>query len=170
MLRVAERVAAGDLASEIAVLGRDEMAALGMGALLGVSRGSTEDPRFIIMEYWGAGKNNPTKTGAKDPIVFAMANPNPEIRPEQCDGLAAVMATGRSDYPNQINNVLAFPFIFRGAMDVRATQINDAMKVAAAHALADDAPIGIAHHHFFGRRVGGDAHHPAGQQDRKSVV
>jgi malate dehydrogenase (oxaloacetate-decarboxylating) len=73
---------------------------------------------------------------AKDPIVFAMANPNPEIRPEECDGLAAVMATGRSDYPNQINNVLAFPGIFRGALDVGATDITESMKVAAADAIA----------------------------------
>jgi malate dehydrogenase (oxaloacetate-decarboxylating) len=73
---------------------------------------------------------------AKDPIVFAMANPDPEIRPEECDGLAAVMATGRSDYPNQINNVLAFPGIFRGALDVGATDITEAMKVAAADAIA----------------------------------
>ena len=76
---------------------------------------------------------------AADPIIFAMANPNPEITYE--DAKAArpdcIMATGRSDYPNQINNVLGFPFIFRGALDVRATQINEAMKVAAAHALAD---------------------------------
>ena len=58
---------------------------------------------------------------ASDPIVFAMANPDPEIRPEEAKGLAAVMATGRSDYPNQINNVLAFPGIFRGALDAGAT-------------------------------------------------
>jgi malate dehydrogenase (oxaloacetate-decarboxylating) len=74
---------------------------------------------------------------APDPIVFAMANPDPEIRPEECDGLAAVMATGRSDYPNQINNVLAFPGIFRGALDVGATDITESMKVAAADAIAD---------------------------------
>jgi len=74
---------------------------------------------------------------AKDPIVFAMANPNPEIRPEHADGLPAVMATGRSDYPNQINNVLAFPGIFRGALDVGATDITEAMKVAAAKAIAE---------------------------------
>jgi malate dehydrogenase (oxaloacetate-decarboxylating) len=73
---------------------------------------------------------------AKDPIVFAMANPDPEIRPEDADGLAAVMATGRSDYPNQINNVLAFPGIFRGALDVGATDITEAMKLAAAEAVA----------------------------------
>ena len=74
---------------------------------------------------------------AKDPIVFAMANPDPEIRPEEADGLPAVMATGRSDYPNQINNVLAFPGIFRGALDVGATDITEKMKVAAAKAIAD---------------------------------
>ncbi|MCB0978387.1 MAG: NAD-dependent malic enzyme, partial [Acidimicrobiales bacterium] len=73
---------------------------------------------------------------ATDPIVFAMANPNPEIRPEAADGLAAVMATGRSDYPNQINNVLAFPGIFRGALDAGATTITEHMKVAAAAAIA----------------------------------
>jgi malate dehydrogenase (oxaloacetate-decarboxylating) len=74
---------------------------------------------------------------AKDPIVFAMANPNPEIRPEDADGLAAVMATGRSDYPNQINNVLAFPGLFRGALDVNATDITENMKLAAAIAIAE---------------------------------
>ncbi len=76
------------------------------------------------------------KSMAKDPIVFAMANPDPEIRPEEVEGLVAVMATGRSDYPNQINNVLAFPGIFRGALDARATDISEAMKLAAAHAIA----------------------------------
>jgi malate dehydrogenase (oxaloacetate-decarboxylating) len=72
-----------------------------------------------------------------DPIVFAMANPDPEIRPEDADGLAAVIATGRSDYPNQINNVLAFPGIFRGALDVAATSITEGMKLAAAAAIAE---------------------------------
>ncbi|MEO6318077.1 MAG: NAD-dependent malic enzyme [Acidimicrobiales bacterium] len=74
---------------------------------------------------------------AADPIVFAMANPDPEIRPEDADGLAAVIATGRSDYPNQINNVLAFPGIFRGALDVAATSITEGMKLAAARAIAE---------------------------------
>ncbi len=74
---------------------------------------------------------------APDPIVFAMANPDPEIRPEDADGLAAVIATGRSDYPNQINNVLAFPGIFRGALDVAATSITEGMKLAAARAIAE---------------------------------
>jgi malate dehydrogenase (oxaloacetate-decarboxylating) len=73
---------------------------------------------------------------AKDPIVFAMANPTPEIMPEEVAGVAAVMATGRSDYPNQINNVLCFPGIFRGALSCRASRINEEMKLAAAQAIA----------------------------------
>jgi malate dehydrogenase (oxaloacetate-decarboxylating) len=75
-------------------------------------------------------------TMAPDAIVFAMANPTPEVSPEEIEGLAAVIATGRSDYPNQINNVLAFPGVFRGALDVRASAIDEAMKLAAAHAIA----------------------------------
>ena len=74
---------------------------------------------------------------AKDPIVFAMANPTPEIMPEDAEGLVAVMATGRSDYPNQINNVLCFPGIFRGALNCRASRINEEMKIAAATAIAE---------------------------------
>jgi malate dehydrogenase (oxaloacetate-decarboxylating) len=74
---------------------------------------------------------------AKDPVVFAMANPIPEIMPEDAAGHVAVMATGRSDYPNQINNVLCFPGIFRGALNCRASRINEEMKVAAAHAIAE---------------------------------
>jgi malate dehydrogenase (oxaloacetate-decarboxylating) len=72
-----------------------------------------------------------------NPIVFAMANPNPEVSPEDAAQYARILATGRSDYPNQINNVLCFPGIFRGALDVRATQITEAMKMAAARAIAD---------------------------------
>ena len=99
---------------------------------------------------------------AKDPIVFAMANPDPEILPE--DALAVrddvIMATGRSDYPNQVNNVLGFPFIFRGALDVRASTINDEMFIAATKALADlakeDVPESVSaayegRHLHFGR-------------------
>jgi malate dehydrogenase (oxaloacetate-decarboxylating) len=71
-----------------------------------------------------------------DPFVFAMANPNPEVRPEEAAGVARVMATGRSDYPNQINNVLAFPGVFRGALDVRAPTITEEMKIAAAQGIA----------------------------------
>ena len=85
---------------------------------------------------------------ASDPIVFAMANPDPEIRPEAADGLAAVMATGRSDFPNQINNVLAFPGIFRGALDVGATGITESMKVAAAHAIASTVSDDDLHRDF----------------------
>ena len=79
------------------------------------------------------------KSMAKDPIIFAMANPDPEISPPDAKAARpdAIIATGRSDYPNQVNNVLGFPFIFRGALDVRATAINDAMKIAAAEALAE---------------------------------
>jgi malate dehydrogenase (oxaloacetate-decarboxylating) len=77
---------------------------------------------------------------AKDAIVFAMANPTPEIAPEEIQDRVAVIATGRSDYPNQINNVLAFPGIFRGALDVRASEITEGMKVAAGHAIAAVIP------------------------------
>lgn len=73
----------------------------------------------------------------KDPIVFAMSNPDPEVPPEDVHDIVAILATGRSDYPNQINNVLAFPGIFRGALDARAEDINEAMKHAAAQAIAD---------------------------------
>jgi malate dehydrogenase (oxaloacetate-decarboxylating)(NADP+) len=78
------------------------------------------------------------KSMAENPIVFAMANPDPEITYEAAMGARpdVIMATGRSDYPNQVNNVLGFPFIFRGALDVRATTINEAMKMAATRALA----------------------------------
>ena len=87
---------------------------------------------------------------AAKPIIFAMANPDPEITAEEVAAVRddAIMATGRSDYPNQINNVLGFPYIFRGALDVRATTINDAMKIAAAKALAalarEDVPDEVA--------------------------
>ncbi len=77
------------------------------------------------------------KTMNKDSIVFAMANPNPEIEPDLIEGIARVIATGRSDYHNQINNVLCFPGIFRGALDIGATVINDEMKIAAAYAIAN---------------------------------
>ena len=75
---------------------------------------------------------------AANPIIFAMANPDPEITPEEAHAVRddVIMATGRSDYPNQVNNVLGFPYIFRGALDVRAPTINMEMKIAAAKALA----------------------------------
>ena len=79
------------------------------------------------------------KSMAKDPIIFACANPDPEILPELIEQIRsdAIIATGRSDYPNQVNNVLGFPYIFRGALDVRARKINEAMKMAAVRALAE---------------------------------
>lgn len=89
------------------------------------------------------------KTMARDPIIFAMANPDPEIKPELAKAVRpdCIMATGRSDYPNQVNNVLGFPFIFRGALDVRATAINEEMKIAAVKALAalarEDVPDSV---------------------------
>ncbi|ELK4663096.1 malate dehydrogenase [Campylobacter coli] len=83
---------------------------------------------------------------AKDPVIFALANPIPEVMPEDVARLRkdAIVGTGRSDYPNQINNVLGFPFIFRGALDVRATKITENMKVAAAKALADLAKLPVS--------------------------
>lgn len=82
---------------------------------------------------------------APNPIVFACSNPDPEIKPELAHETRSdvIMATGRSDYPNQVNNVLGFPFIFRGALDVRATVINEEMKIAAAHALRDLAKLPV---------------------------
>jgi malate dehydrogenase (oxaloacetate-decarboxylating) len=82
---------------------------------------------------------------ADDAIVFALANPDPEVHPQLADRYAAVVATGRSDYPNQINNVLAFPGVFRGALDVRARRVSEGMKLAAAHAIADLLPDPVAH-------------------------
>ena len=91
---------------------------------------------FIGVSVGGALKKEYIKKMADKPIIFAMANPTPEIMPDEAKG-AAVIATGRSDFPNQINNVLAFPGIFRGALDAKATQITCGMKLAAAHAIAD---------------------------------
>jgi malate dehydrogenase (oxaloacetate-decarboxylating)(NADP+) len=90
------------------------------------------------------------KSMAEKPIIFAMANPDPEITPEECAAIRddAIVATGRSDYPNQVNNVIGFPYIFRGALDVRARTINEEMKKAAAHAIAalarEDVPDEVA--------------------------
>lgn len=93
---------------------------------------------FIGVSAPGVLTADMVKTMAENPIVFAMANPTPEIMPDEAKSAGvAVMATGRSDFPNQINNVLAFPGIFRGALDVRAKDINDDMKLAAAYAIAD---------------------------------
>src|SRR5689334_15480579 len=104
-------------------------------------RGSVHDVMkgadvFLGLSVPGVISVEDVKAMAKDPIIFAMANPTPEIMPEEVAGLVAVMATGRSDYPNQINNVLCFPGIFRGALQCRASRINEEMKLAAAQAIA----------------------------------
>ena len=99
------------------------------------------DGADVLLGLSAAGAVTPdmVKNMAKAPIIFAMANPEPEIRPELAKAARpdAIIATGRSDYPNQVNNVLGFPFIFRGALDVRATEINEEMKIAAAQAIAE---------------------------------
>jgi malate dehydrogenase (oxaloacetate-decarboxylating)(NADP+) len=103
-----------------------EKAMVDADVFVGLSVGNVVTPEMV-------------KSMAKRPIVFAMANPDPEISYDAATAVRddLIMATGRSDYPNQVNNVLGFPFIFRGALDVRATQINEAMKLAAVHALAN---------------------------------
>ena len=109
----------------------------GADAFIGVSAAKLIDGNMI-------------KKMAKDPLIFAMANPVPEITPEEAKAARpdVIMATGRADYPNMVNNVLGFPFIFRGALDCRATQINEAMKLAASKALAalakEDVPDSVA--------------------------
>ena len=94
---------------------------------------------FLGLSVAGALTGDMVKTMSDKPIIFALANPNPEITPVDAKAANpdAIVATGRSDYPNQVNNVLGFPYIFRGALDVRAREINEAMKEAAAHALAE---------------------------------
>ena len=105
---------------------------------------------FFGLSVKGAVTKDMVKPMAPKPIIFAMANPDPEITAEEVAAVRddAIMATGRSDYPNQVNNVLGFPYIFRGALDVRATTINMEMKIAAAHALAElareDVPDEVA--------------------------
>ncbi|WP_420960271.1 NADP-dependent malic enzyme [Brucella sp. IR073] len=105
---------------------------------------------FFGVSAKGALTEDMVRSMAPNPIIFAMANPDPEITPEEVARIRsdAIMATGRSDYPNQVNNVLGFPYIFRGALDVRATTINEEMKVAAANALAElareDVPDDVA--------------------------
>ena len=106
------------------VIMTDRKGAKGADIFIGVSAPGTLTPDMV-------------RTMAKEPIIFACANPTPEIFPDEAKAAgAAVVSTGRSDYPNQVNNVLCFPGIFRGALDVRASDINDEMKVAAAYAIA----------------------------------
>ena len=109
--------------NEDKVKGNLEDVLVGADLFLGVASGGLVKPEWL-------------KTMNRDPIIFALANPTPEVMPEEAAPYVAVMATGRSDYPNQINNVLCFPGIFRGAIDSRATDINEEMKLAAAHAIA----------------------------------
>src|SRR6201747_779269 len=113
---------------------------------------------FFGLSVKGAMTQDMVRKMADKPIIFAMANPDPEITPEEARAVSphAIIATGRSDYPNQVNNVLGFPYIFRGALDVRASTINDAMKIAAAEALAklarEDVPDEV-HTASTGRRL-----------------
>jgi malate dehydrogenase (oxaloacetate-decarboxylating)(NADP+) len=113
---------------------------------------------FFGLSVKGALTKDMVRNMAPKPIIFAMANPDPEITPEEARAASpdAIIATGRSDYPNQVNNVLGFPYIFRGALDVRASTINEAMKIAAAHALAElareDVPDEV-HASSSGRRL-----------------
>ncbi|GAB3207938.1 NADP-dependent malic enzyme [Marinactinospora endophytica] len=111
------------ISNKAGLQGSIESALAGADVFIGLSAG--EVPESVVA------------TMAKDAIICAMANPNPEIHPDVARSYASVVATGRSDFPNQINNVLAFPGVFRGALDVRATDITENMKLAAADALAD---------------------------------
>ena len=109
------------------------------GKIVSLAEGLKDADIFIGLSKGNVLNSDMIKSMAKNPIVFAMANPDPEISWEEATNARKdiIMATGRSDYPNQVNNVLGFPFIFRGALDVRATQINEAMKLAAVKALAE---------------------------------
>jgi malate dehydrogenase (oxaloacetate-decarboxylating) len=114
----------------------------------------------VLLGVSGPGAVSPAavRTMAPGAIVFAMANPTPEVRPEEVRGDVAIMATGRSDYPNQINNVLAFPGVFKGALEVRARTINEEMKLAAAQAIAAVIPAEELHPDYiipsvFNRKV-----------------
>ncbi|WP_017592699.1 NAD(P)-dependent malic enzyme [Nocardiopsis potens] len=112
-----------EISNKAGLQGSIEAALEGADVFIGLSAG--EVPESVVA------------TMASDAIIFAMANPNPEVHPDVAHKYASVVATGRSDFPNQINNVLAFPGVFRGALDVRATDITENMKLAAANALAD---------------------------------
>ena len=124
-----------DLNPEIAAMAKITNKTKKQGTLADVVKGADV---FLGLSAPGVLTAEMVATMNKDPMVFACANPVPEIYPEEAKkGGAAVIGTGRSDYPNQINNVLAFPGVFRGALDVRASDINDEMKAAAAYAIAD---------------------------------
>ena len=124
-----------DIKAEMAKISNLEKKA---GSLQDVIKGADV---FIGVSAPGSLTAEMVKTMASDPIIFAMANPVPEIMPDEAKAAGVrIMGTGRSDFPNQINNVLAFPGIFRGALDVRASDINDEMKIAAAEAIASVIP------------------------------
>jgi malate dehydrogenase (oxaloacetate-decarboxylating)(NADP+) len=112
---------------------------------------------FLGVSVKGAVTSEMVASMAKDPVIFAMANPDPEITPEEAQAVRAdaIVATGRSDYPNQVNNVLGFPYLFRGALDIHARAINDEMKIACANALAalarEDVPDEVAM--AYGRKL-----------------
>jgi malate dehydrogenase (oxaloacetate-decarboxylating)(NADP+) len=112
---------------------------------------------FLGVSAKGAVTSAMVESMAENPVIFAMANPDPEITPEEAHAVRpdAIVATGRSDYPNQVNNVLGFPYLFRGALDIHARAINDAMKIACAHALAklarEDVPDEVAM--AYGRKL-----------------
>ena len=114
---------------------------------------------FLGLSAKGALTKDMVKKMAKNPIIFACANPDPEITPEEIEEVRsdAIIATGRSDYPNQVNNLIGFPYIFRGALDVRSKTINEEMKVAAANAIAkltrEDVPDEVV------AAMGGDRPH-----------
>src|SRR5690606_12306868 len=112
-----------EISNKAGLQGSIEAALEGADVFIGLSAG--EVPESVVA------------TMASDAIIFAMASPNPEVHPDVAHSYASVVATGRSDFPNQINNVLAFPGVFRGALDVRATDITENMKLAAADAIAD---------------------------------
>src|SRR3954470_17272501 len=132
------------LTNKVGLVGSIEEALSGADVYIGVSSGKVADDAVATM--------------AKDAIIFALANPNPEIHPDVGRKYARVMATGRSDFPNQINNVLAFPGVFRGALDVRASGITENMKLAAADAIAavvgDDLTEECVIPSVFDERVG----------------
>jgi malate dehydrogenase (oxaloacetate-decarboxylating) len=132
------------LTNKVGLVGSIEEALSGADVYIGVSSGKVADEAVATM--------------AKDAIIFALANPNPEIHPDVAHLHARVVATGRSDFPNQINNVLAFPGVFRGALDVRASAITEGMKLAAAVALSEVVGDDLAADHVipsvFDTRVG----------------
>jgi malate dehydrogenase (oxaloacetate-decarboxylating) len=140
-----------------------ERAALAARTNKGGVRGSADemlDGADVLIGLSGPGAVTAAgvRTMAPGAIVFAMANPVPEVQPEEVRDDVAIMATGRSDYPNQINNVLAFPGVFKGALDVRARTINEEMKLAAAHAIASVIPEDELHPEYiipsvFNRKV-----------------